>query len=47
MDQGNRASSHTNMMIARIQRELDETKDDTKKKTLQKELDDLRAGQLK
>jgi hypothetical protein len=47
MEQDRRASSHTNMMISRLQRELDDTKDEAKKKELQKEIENLRAGQLK
>jgi hypothetical protein len=47
MDQDRRANSHTNMMISRLLREMEETKDAGKKQTLQKQLDELRAGQLK
>jgi hypothetical protein len=47
MEQDRRANSHTNMMISRLLRELEETKDDVKKQALQKELEELRAGQLK
>jgi hypothetical protein len=35
------------MMISRILRELEETKDETRKQALQKELEELRASQLK
>jgi hypothetical protein len=47
MDQDRKANSHTNMMISRLMRELEETKDAAKKQALQKELDELRAGQFK
>jgi hypothetical protein len=32
------------MMIARLQRELDETKDDKRKQEIQKEMNNLRGG---
>jgi hypothetical protein len=34
------------MMISRILRELEETKDEARKQVLQKELEELRASQL-
>lgn len=46
-EQDRKANSHTIMMISRIQRELEETKDAARKQALQKELEELRASQLK
>jgi len=43
MGNDSRANSHTNMMIARLQRELEETKDAARKLKIQEELNALRA----
>jgi hypothetical protein len=47
MNQDRQANSHTNMMIARLQRELDETKDEKRKQEIQKEMNNLRGGLIK
>jgi hypothetical protein len=44
MNQERQTNSHINMMIARLQRELDETKDDKRKQEIQKEMNNLRGG---
>jgi hypothetical protein len=38
-----RANSHTNMMIARLQRELEDSKDAVRRLKIQAEMDALRA----
>ena len=47
MAQDGRANSHTNMMISRLQRELEETKDETRRQKIEHELNELRASLVK
>jgi hypothetical protein len=47
MEEDSRANSHTNMMIARLQRKLEDAKDPAERAALQKELDALRASLMK
>lgn len=47
MNQDRQANNHTNMMIARLQRELDETKDAERRKEIEKEMNNLRGGLVK
>lgn len=42
-ENGNR-NAHTNTMISRLQRELEETKDVKRKQEIEKEITNLRAG---
>ncbi len=47
MAQDVRANSHTNMMISRLQKELEETKDEARKRKIEQELGELRASLVK
>ena len=42
-EKGNK-NAHTNTMLSRLQRELDNTKDEKRKQAIQKEMDNLRGG---
>jgi hypothetical protein len=44
MDENRNKNAHTNMMIARLQRELEETKDKKRMQEIQKEMNNLLGG---
>ena len=44
MNEDRNKNAHTNMMISRLQRELEETKDSKRKQEIEKEMNDLRGG---
>jgi hypothetical protein len=44
MDENRNKNAHTNMMISRLMRELEECKDENRKKEIEKETNSLRAG---
>ncbi len=44
MNEDRSRNAHTNMMISRLLRELDETKDPKRRQEIEKEMNDLRGG---
>jgi len=44
MNEDRNKNAHTNMMISRLQRELEETKDPQRKAEIEKEMNVLRGG---
>ena len=44
MNENGNKNAHTNMMLSRLQREFDESKDIKRKQEIQKEMDNLRGG---
>jgi hypothetical protein len=44
MNENGNKNAHTNTMISRLQRELDETTDVKRKQEIEKEINNLRAG---
>ncbi len=47
MAQDRNQNAHTNMMISRLQRELEETTDLKRKQEIEKEMNNLRGGLAK
>jgi len=47
MNENGNKNAHTNLMLSRLQRELDESKDDKRKQEIQKEMNTLRDGLAK